>query len=122
MELRDFVKTTLVEIMGAVFDAQVEWNQKCGKGVINPVWDGTERLFEHVQEVDFDVAVTASSGSTGKAGAGIKVFSVDVGASGEKKVEASSVSRIRFKVPIVPPVEVVHGGKPKGAVEVFGDG
>lgn len=117
MELKEFIKRSVLDVMEATLEAQTEWEARTGnKGFINPAWDGTEHLHEHVQEIDFDVAVTAGSTTAGKANAGIKVFSLDLGASGEIRDEGSTVSRLRFKMPIVPPVQVVHGGKPKSSV------
>ncbi len=53
-----------------------------------------------VQNVSFDVAVTASSEKSGGAKAGIRVMSIEVGAKGDKTVSAEQVSRVSFKIPI----------------------
>ena len=44
MELREFVKEALTEILNGVRDAQDELNQQQGpRGVINPTWNDLER-------------------------------------------------------------------------------
>lgn len=110
MELKDFIKTTLLETMTAVYEAQTEWQQTIGKGAINPAWEDTTDLHRYGREIEFDVAVTASTNASGKANAGIKVLSLDIGAGGQMGSENSTVSRIKFTVPIVPPVQVIVGG------------
>ena len=110
MELKDFIKTTLLETMTAIHEAQVEWQANVGKGAINPAWEDTSDLHRYGREIEFDVAVTAATSASGKATAGIKVMSLDIGAAGQIGSENSTVSRIKFAVPIVPPVQIIIGG------------
>jgi predicted helicase len=111
MELKLFIKSSLTQIMEAIHESQVEWNQNHpGKGAINPAWDSTNRLRDHTQNVEFDVAVTVENSQSGNAGAGIKIFSASVGLSGEIAAGNSTVSRIKFIVPVVPPVQIIIGG------------
>lgn len=56
-----------------------------------------------VQEIGFDVAVTAAKGGEAKAGAGITVGAVTIGAAGKEDRQDTSVSRIRFSVPMLMP-------------------
>jgi hypothetical protein len=103
MELREFVKSTLLDVMGGIKDAQSEWNNTTnGSGAINPVF-GTVNVND-VQHVSFDVAVTAETATAGKGNAGIKVWSVGIGGELSDSATNSSVSRIQFKVPVMPPV------------------
>lgn len=111
MELKEFVKATLLETMEAIHEAQKEWHTRTGgRGVINPAWGGTEELHKHVQQLEFDVAVTVEKKTSGRAGGGVKVVALDLGVGGEIAASNSTVSHIKFKVPIVPPVQVVMGG------------
>lgn len=121
MELKEFISSSLTQIMEAVQEAQVNWGQSSGKGAINPAWDSTERLRDHTQNVEFDIAVTTEQTKSGKGEAGIKVFSASVGAKGEVASGHSSVSRIKFAVPIVAPVIIIHGGdvRPKSQLAEF---
>lgn len=59
------------------------------------------------QDVEFDIAVTVSDEVSGKANAGIKVLSVGIGGEGAKAAKESTVSRVKFTVPIIPPVQLV---------------
>nr|WP_315053298.1 trypco2 family protein [uncultured Brevundimonas sp.] len=110
MELKEFVKKSILETMTAIYEAQLEWKSSVGKGGINPAWEGTDQLYKHVQQIEFDVAVTATDTESGKANAGIKVMSLDIGAAGEKGRQNSTISRIKFIVPVVAPVDVIVGG------------
>ena len=56
--------------------------------------------------VDFDVAVTTDYKDEAKGSFGIKVFGIGIGAGGLSAEGASTVSRIKFQVPIrLPKVE-----------------
>jgi hypothetical protein len=50
--------------------------------------------------VDFDVAVTTDYKDETKGGLGIKVFGIGIGATGSSADSGSTVSRIKFQVPI----------------------
>lgn len=56
-----------------------------------------------VEEIEFDVAVTANSGTETKGGAGIVVGIIGLGTQGKSEAEKGSISRIKFSVPIVLP-------------------
>ena len=103
MELREFVTSTLVQILEGVGDAQDHLVKSGRKGIINPTWGGGEKLYDHVQSVSFDVAVTVSDKAGGAANAGIKVMAIDIGAKGSIEAQNSNVSRVSFAIPIVPP-------------------
>lgn len=96
MDLREFVKETLVQVSLGVQDAIKEQTAAGAVGAINPVWgpDAGSISKEHIQLVEFDVAVTATEkvGGTGKAG--LKVLTFSVGGEGEKSTENSTVSRV----------------------------
>lgn len=112
MELREFVKEALTEILSGVRDAQDELNQQQGpRGVINPTWNDQEDLAEHVQVVKFDVAVTASDQATKGGKAGIKVWAIEAGGKVEEQTQNKTMSRISFTIPILPSTTTVHGAK-----------
>ena len=75
-------------------------------GAINPAWRGEDHDWEkYVQKVEFDVALTVSNTADASGKAGIKVFSVELGGGGSIAHEQSTVSRVKFTVPIVPPAQ-----------------
>jgi hypothetical protein len=96
--LREFIKSSLLDVIYAVQDAQGEMEGK-GSGAAVGFKSQLDELGSTV-EVDFDVAVTASSGAKAGAGGGINVVSLKIGASGETVTENTAVSRIRFTLPV----------------------
>jgi hypothetical protein len=58
-----------------------------------------------VDQVDFDVAVTAVEGKGTKGGIGVFVGAVGLGSLGESNVSSSTVSRIRFSVRVRLPAD-----------------
>lgn len=101
MELREFVKTTLVEIIGGVEDARKEIEKEGSNAYVAPITKNMGR--NDPTAVAFDVAVTATESADGKAEAGIKVWALRLGASGGISTGSESVSRIQFSVPIALP-------------------
>jgi hypothetical protein len=106
MELEEFISTSLLQIMRGVAKAQSEMGAASGEGgVINPCWvgkEGGEKPASRVQEVKFDIAVTATTKTEGGGGGGIKVMAVELSGKGSRAVENSSVSHIAFSIPILP--------------------
>lgn len=114
MELKDFIKGALVQVVTGIEEAGKELGQSTA--LINPQHTLTNggRLMYHaeslgsngtpVQEMEFDVAVFAKEGAEAKSGFGILVGSVGIGAHGKLNEASGSESRIKFKIPIVLPV------------------
>ena len=97
MKLQEFVKETLIQVIEGVRNAQGMLSEK--DGAINPralSLSGPIHNGRELQHVDFDVAVTVieESGVSGR----ISVFGI--GAKGGASEENSTVSRIKFKVPV----------------------
>jgi hypothetical protein len=113
MDLREFIKETLLQINMGVQDAITAHRAlPDAVGVINPVWgaDASAITAEHAQKVQFDVAVTVTDKNSQGGKAGIKVLNfLDVSGEAGKAFEQSSVSRIKFAIPIVPAVQIVTG-------------
>jgi|SRR6516162_6997805 hypothetical protein len=108
MELKEFVTETLLSITEGVGEAiRRRLEDKSGVSVINPVWAGMEVDWkELVQQVEFDVAVTEADKTTGGGKAGIRVLPlVEVAGEGSKAWERSTVSRIKFSVPVILPAQ-----------------
>lgn len=104
MDLREFVKATLVEIVGGVQDARDEIEREGSNAYVAPIVRDSER--NDLTSVAFDVAVTATETADGKAEAGIKVWALRLGASGGVSSGSESVSRIQFAVPVMLPGKV----------------
>jgi hypothetical protein len=104
MDLETFVAETLRQIIKGVKAAQS--SPDCVKAVINPVRSsldssspsGIEESFV-IENVEFDVAVTAIEGSEKKGG--LTVWGI--GGNLATNTSTSSVSRIKFRVPVLLP-------------------
>jgi hypothetical protein len=99
MDLKTFITETLQQICDGIREAQ----RKEGGGAINAegAWEGKGHLFSGggygiFTRVDFDVAVSAETGSGGKGS--IKVFGV--GAEGGAEHKTAYANRITFAVPV----------------------
>jgi len=113
MKLQEFVKETLREVIAGVKKAQTYAADNGAE--VNPAaatkQPGKRRVpgsaggFVVVQEIEFDVAVTSTDTTEGQAGVGIFVAGLGIGAKGKSGASNSRVSRIRFSVPIVLPVQ-----------------
>jgi hypothetical protein len=112
MDLCEFVRASLVDIASGVQEADAAVSEI--GGWVNPSHRDLPGSFRSVgrphgivtvQEVQFDVAVTASKaeGAEGKAGIEVVGISLGLGVKGTTQSEAVSVSRLRFSVPIVLP-------------------
>ena len=113
MKLREFVSETLKEIIAGVKEAQKyaeserAWvsprlQTSGGKTSVRYVVYGTACPIE---QIEFDVAVTSTEGAATEAGVGVFVAAIGLGAKGKSDASNSSVSRIRFSVPLGLPIQ-----------------
>ena len=104
VELRSFVKQTLVDILQGVQDAQAE--PSIGANVA-PKGSASFGSPSATATVTFDVAVTAESSDATQGGAGFKVAVMGIGASAGGEASAGSrnvaVTHIKFQVPVTLP-------------------
>ena len=111
MNLQEFIREMLVQIINGVKDAQ-EIIGESG-AAINPI--GLYRVHDQLagrgyhsgavtETVEFDVAVTVTEAEGTKKGVGAFVSVVGIGAQKHTEAQSSSVSRIKFSVPaLLPP-------------------
>ncbi|WP_449369842.1 hypothetical protein [Thiomonas sp.] len=112
MNLQEFIKTALAEIVAGVAEARTEGN-KHGATI------GSNRVYGHLKEagiitdnngrpvttVEFDIALAEANATDTKGGIGVFLGSVGLGSQGASHGESSSNSRIKFSVPIIFPGE-----------------
>jgi hypothetical protein len=114
MDLKEFVKETLVQITAGVREAQ-EAVQLLG-GVANPATltrsDGAGSYFatiddmHHVFLVDFDVAVSVTENAGTSAGAKLNVATLlTLSAGGQSGNVSAATNRLSFKVPLALPLD-----------------
>ncbi|MCC5907830.1 MAG: hypothetical protein JJU13_16570 [Balneolaceae bacterium] len=108
MEIKEFIKETLVEVQQGVQEAINSCKESNTNGVINPVWGSANDVNStHIKDVKFDIAVTVSDKASDNYKGGIKVMGIDIGGGRVKDEETGHVSRIQFSIPLVPPVTTV---------------
>ena len=100
MELKDFIAETLKQIISGVRSAQESAIELGAK--INPRGGSVVEM----RKVHFDIAVSTSEGTETKGGIGVVVGPVgSVGSQDQSDVASSSMSRLRFSVPVKLPVQ-----------------
>lgn len=109
MELKDFVKETLAQIIEGVEGAQKELKDK--SCIINPAkfTDGArqaagspskEKTIPETSEVHFEVVLSQGELSGTKSGIGVMFANIGIGGQTKTDESNSSVTSIRFSVPI----------------------
>jgi hypothetical protein len=111
MELQQFVAETLKQIVAGIVDAQSAMPSEvrvCPRWERNAVnkEDMVERgTGRRVEEVAFDVAVTAHEGKETKGGVGVVAGVFALGSQGQSSATNQSITRIKFSVPVVLPIQ-----------------
>ena len=106
MDLKEFTKQTLIQIVEGVNDANVAL-QDSGAYITNESLSNSKGpcLFYkklNVIEVDYDVAITATESEGSNGGASLKVASfINVGGGVDTKTENQTISRIKYTLPLV---------------------
>jgi hypothetical protein len=115
LELRDFVRSTITELISAVKDAQVTAAEQGAR--INPhlsAWDlkegklGTFYMMDDgsiFTRIDFDIALTHTGSTQTKGGVGVALGVVGLGSSGQSASGKTALSRIQFSLGLVLPVQ-----------------
>lgn len=108
MELHEFIAATLGELQRGVQDAIRNTIANGVRGAINPVWGTTKDVGSaHIQNIQFDVAVTVVEKEGGSVEGGIKVVGVRFGGRASGCIESTHVSRVQFSIPVVLPVTTI---------------
>lgn len=119
MELKDFVKESIVHISKGIDEANTEFLESETHAMVNPfhvkTYSENAKAFGRTQKrskaskskiietIEFDVAVVAESGKSGAAGAKLSIASIGIGGEGKAETKNKSESRIRFSIPVVFP-------------------
>ena len=108
MQLDEFIKKTLVQVVQGVATAQQEVSESGAK--VNPVdvmyyRDGKTTSFagSSVQDVQFDVALTEMEGTGTEGGIGVFLGGIGLGSKGKSETQSTSLTRISFSVPLMLP-------------------
>lgn len=113
MDLRTFVSKTILDVLGAVTDAQKETGGDGGKGRIGRKMGkaGGTTQFE------FDIALAETDESSTGGGIGVFLASVGVGAKAEQKDVSGTTSRVKFTVPVEFPIHSLKAGENQEGTE-----
>lgn len=108
MDLETFIAETLRQIVKGVKTAQQ--SEDCKGSYINPCGtvvtmkgDFHSSTPPKARNIEFDVAVTAVEGTEKKSGIGVVTGVFGIGGQAASNVTNSSVSRIKFDVPVILP-------------------
>jgi len=108
MELKDFVKETLSQIVSGIHSAQLSVGSM--GAIVNPkaitqregilyLADGTSDL-RTVQMVDFEVSLTHTQDDEARGGIAVLFGAIGIGAQGKTETGSSAVNRVKFSVPV----------------------
>jgi hypothetical protein len=107
MNLEDFIKTALIEIVAGVAGAQVEIRkQGADTGSIRNYGSGEGQRRDskgrEIHMVEFDIALADASTTDTRGGIGVFLGPVGLGSQGASHGDSSRTSRIKFSVPAHP--------------------
>ena len=112
MNIQEFIKTVITEIVAGIADAREAIFPYGGKVGSDPVYGYTkenkiitDNEGRQVTLVEFDIALSQADSKDSKGGIGVFLGSVGLGSQGASHGESSSYSRIKFNVPVVLPGE-----------------
>ena len=108
MELKDFVQTTIEQIVEGVSEAQksvTKLNATINPSKMEYYEKGSTNIYNHPlpQIVEFDIALESISKSGGTEGIGVFLGSINLGKKNDKSAENTSLSKVKFTVPLVLP-------------------
>lgn len=108
MELKEFVRATLEQIVEGAALAQTSIKEK--GGIVNPsnmafLKDGSWNRYNHAmpQEVIFDVGLTSTDKSGTTEGIGVFLGSISIGKKNDAGIESVAVTKVKFSIPLVLP-------------------
>lgn len=117
MDLKEFTKQALVQIVKGIEEANLELESNgceiVTKGIRYAAGQDFKYVYEngaHIIDVDFDVAITATESEGSNGGAGLKVVSLfNMGGYTENKIENQTISRIKYTLPLTLEKAINHG-------------
>jgi hypothetical protein len=112
MELKEFVKETLLQVVQGVKEAQEaakEYNAAINplqyKHTTDTVGAKLDDKYHPVQNISFEVSLTSSSDEGNKSGIGVFLGSLSIGTSDTENNKRVSMTNIKFSVPVVLPAD-----------------
>jgi hypothetical protein len=109
MQLDEFVRETILQIIQGVKQAQEQSDRNRLGALVSPFVTRSEGTpggmlcagdRGAMQVVEFDIAIAVTKGNKAKGGAGLVIGPLVLGARGASEAQASTVSRVKFSVPV----------------------
>ncbi len=106
MELKVFIKETLKDVLGGIYEAQ----QEIEHGQIVPLlnekgWAGLETGLTSYQSIEFEVAINAVESEGSEAKLNVVAAVIGAGVSGDSSSTAEHSAKLNFKIPIRLPID-----------------
>lgn len=108
MDLKEFTKQTLVQIVEGAHEANNALTGSGARVLTEAPQHASKYIYKSIDEainvidVDFDVAITATETEGSNGGGGLKVAGFfSVGGNAENKVENQTISRVKYSLPLV---------------------
>jgi hypothetical protein len=118
MELKEFVKTVLQEIVDGISEVQeyaIEKNAVIApiKVTTNPASNSiraqdTAKMMNEPNIIEFELLLCSTDTNKSKSGIGVFLTQLGMGKEQSKSNESSAYSKIKFSVPVIYPVQK-HG-------------
>lgn len=108
MDIKEFTKETITQIVSAVREANEQIND-FGALIPTDYFQGSKAITsfkdgeKNIIDIEFDVAVSAVESANVGGGAGIKVAAFNIGLGTNSQNENSTLSRVKFTLPLVLP-------------------
>lgn len=110
MELQEFIRTALTEIVGGVAEASEKVSESGAKvgsikqfGYLKEAKAVYDENDNPISQVEFDIALAEGNSKDTKGGIGVYLGAIGLGTQGASHGESSTHSRIKFSVPITFP-------------------
>jgi hypothetical protein len=107
LKLEDFVAETITQIINGI--NKTHENAKKNGATVNPRIErrnaGETIAVSPIHTVEFDVAVTTIEEKGAKGGFGVFVGPMGIGSQGKSELSNTSMSRIKFSVPVIFPTQ-----------------
>ncbi len=103
MELHEFVRETLKQVIMGVIEAQESPVVLKSSAAIAPSGQGTSDKKSLNQEIEFDIAVTAKANKETKGAGGVSISIFKLETQGQSSKSNSHINKIKFKIPVYLP-------------------
>lgn len=108
MELKEFIKQSVSDMIDAVAELKDKYNTTAiikNSQIIyekNPIAPKSSHIDMGIHKIDFDIAITSSETNSEKSGGKIGIKVIDAGIDKKNNCTTENASRVRFSIPFYP--------------------